>query len=149
MDAMQEMLAEHACERLVHSYANWLDVYDYDRFMTLWTDDAQWVIYGNEMRGLAQIRATLAGRPKDMAIRHVTTNVVIDVTGPDRAQGQCYATAYRALGCLETRPAPLTLPRFLVDYRDWFERDPVRGWFFSRREIVSIMEPIEPTAAAV
>lgn len=141
MDDVSRMLAEHACQRLVHSYANFIDAYDYDRFMGLWAEDAEWVIYGKPSRGHAAIRATLAARPDKSVVRHLMSNVVVDLTGPDRAEGRCYAVAYRADGWLGTQPAPLTLPRFLVDYRDRFVRDPARGWLFSRREIVSVLEP--------
>lgn len=146
MDDLTRMLAEHACQRLVHSYANWIDAYDYERFMGLWADDAQWLIYGRESRGLAAIRITLEARPKDMAIRHLTTNIVIDVTGANEAQGRCYAVAFRAEGYRRVRPAPLALPRFLVDYRDAFVRDPARGWLFRRREILSVMESPAPAS---
>jgi hypothetical protein len=142
MDDVSRMLAEHACQRLVHSYANWIDAYEYDRFMGLWADDGEWVIYGKSSRGRAAIRAALDARPDSSVVRHLVTNVVIDVNGPDRAAGRCYAVAYRADGYLGVRPAPLTLPRFLVDYRDAFVRHDERGWLFSRREITSVLEPV-------
>lgn len=141
MDDVSRMLAEHACQRLTHAYANFIDTYDYDRFMGLWAEDGEWVIYGNLSHGHAAIRATLDARPSDAVVRHLVANVVIDVTAPDRAEGRCYAVAYRADGYLGVQPAPLSLPRFLVDYRDAFVRDPQRGWLFSRREIVSVLEP--------
>jgi hypothetical protein len=142
MDDISRMLAEHACQRLVHSYANFIDAYDYDRFMGLWADEGEWVIYGKASRGLAAIRATLDARPDRSVVRHLVANVVIDVTAPDRAEGCCYAVAYRADGYRGVRPAPLALPRFLVDYRDAFVRHPQRGWLFSRRDIVSVLEPV-------
>jgi hypothetical protein len=143
MDDLERMLAEHACQRLVYSYANLLDAYEYDRFMELWADDGEWVVYGKSSRGSEAIRATLAARPSRSIVRHLVSNLVVDVESPDRASGRCYAIAYRADGFLGVQPAPLTLPRFLVDYRDEFVRDPKRGWLFSRRDIISVLEPVK------
>lgn len=146
MDDYQRMLAEHACQRLVHSYANLLDAYDYDRFMELWAEDGEWVIYGKSVRGRDAIRATLDARPARSVVRHLVSNLVIDIESAGRASGRCYAIAYRADGFLGVQPAPLTLPRFLVDYRDEFVRDPKRGWLFSRRSIISVLEPADAKA---
>lgn len=141
MDDVARMLAEHACQKLVHEYANLIDAYDYERFMELWADDAEWILYGKSARGLANIRATLLARPSRSVVRHLVSNLVVDMDSPDHATGWCYAIAYRADGYRGVRPAPLTPPRFLVDYRDEYVRVPGRGWLFRRRDIVSALEP--------
>ncbi len=140
MEEQQRALAEHACTRLVHQYANCIDAYDYDGFLNLWADDGEWVIFGKSMLGSDAIRAALEARPPRSIVRHLVSNTVIDIVDATRATGASYALAYRAEERLGMYPSPLALPRFLLDLRDEFSRHPTRGWLFQRRQIISILE---------
>lgn len=140
MDILQRIACERDCERLVNTYANRIDAYDYDGFMELWTDDAVWNVLGRVWTGKAGIRQGLEVRDPTMICRHLVTNIVIDVIDQDRASGVCYTIAYRALNQRDRAPGPLDFPQFLVDYRDVFARDPRRGWLFARRDITSALQ---------
>src|SRR5262245_45701502 len=140
MTGLQRIEAERACERLVNTYANLIDGYDYDGFMQLWADDAVWNVLGRVWTGKAGIRQGLEVRDPTMICRHLVTNIVIDVVNDDAAVGVCYSIAYRALNHRDRAPGPLDFPQFLVDYRDAFVRDRTRGWLFARRDIVSALQ---------
>jgi len=145
MNDVERMLAEHACQRLVYSYANFIDAYDYKNFMTLWAEDAEWDLFGTISRGTQAIKETLEHRVPAQLLRHLVTNVVVDITSLNTAIGSCYTVAFRGEGPRNTLPALITQPRWLVDYRDTFVKHPERGWLFSRREVISIMEAKKPT----
>lgn len=140
MDDLQRLLIERACERLVKTYANRIDAYDYDGFMQLWSDDAVWNVLGKEWRGLDGVRAGLAVRDTTMICRHFVTNIVIDAIDADHAQGYCYSIAFRALNMRGKAPAPMDEPQFIVEYHDSFVRSPQRGWLFARRDITAAFE---------
>jgi len=135
MDDVAFLLTERACERLVYRYARHLDAYDYDRFMELWADDATWNMLGNEMKGIAAIRAGLDARPNSLLSRHLITNIIVDVETADTASSHCYTLSFRVPDARGQEPGPLEPPTFLIEYRDRFVRHPSRGWLFARRDI--------------
>lgn len=137
MDLLTRIAAERDCERLVHEYANRLDAYDHDGFLALFAEDAVLAMLGRDHSGMAGLRAWLEAREQGMICRHLVTNLVVRLDGPDTAQGTCYTLAFRAGQAQETPPGALTAPTFLVHYRDRFTRHPVRGWLFARREVVA------------
>ena len=137
MDLLTRIAAERDCERLVHDYANLLDAYDHDRFLALFAEDAVLAMLGRDHVGPAGIGAWLAAREQGMICRHLVTNLVVRLDGPDRALGTCYTLAFRAGQALDSPPGALTTPTFLVHYHDRFTRHPARGWLFSRREVVA------------
>jgi SnoaL-like domain len=139
MDDLAKMVIEHACERLVNSYANLLDAYEYDAFMDLWAEDAVLNMLGREHAGIDAIRGWLQTREPDMICRHMVTNFVVDVLDGMNAKGSCYTISYRVQGWLGRDPGPLEAPTFLVQYRDRFQLSADRGWVFARRDVVANM----------
>ncbi|WP_323039017.1 nuclear transport factor 2 family protein [Gemmobacter sp.] len=137
MDLLTRIAAERDCERLVNDYANRLDAYDHDGFLALFAEDAVLAMLGRDHTGPAALRAWLDGREQGMICRHLVTNLVVRLDGPDSAHGTCYTLAFRAGQALDTPPGALTPPTFLVHYNDRFTRHPTRGWLFARREVVA------------
>lgn len=137
MDLLTRIAAERDCERLVHDYANRLDAYDHDGFLSLFAEDAVLAMLGRDHIGTAGLRAWLEGREQGMICRHLVTNLVVRLDGPDAAQGTCYTLAFRAGQAQDSPPGALTTPTFLVTYHDRFTRHPTRGWLFARRAVVA------------
>ena len=85
--------SRHEIDHLVSDYCHGCDKHDIDRFMSIWHDDASWLIgppYGN-FTGAAEIRHAMVdliwtALPET---HHWTTNHVITFEGPDRAKGVC------------------------------------------------------------
>jgi hypothetical protein len=147
MDDLNRMLAERACEKLTHSYANLLDAYDHDRFLALWTDDAVLNMLGRDHHGRDGINGWLESRETDLICRHLVTNVVSDIIDDATARGFCYTIAYRARGWRGREPGPLEATPFLVQYESAFRKDPARGWLFSRRDVAAALVGAEQLAA--
>lgn len=74
-----------ACERLALASYSLMDQGRYDATAALFAEDAVWVRGGVPVEGRAAIRAALDKRPAGDVSRHLVTNVVVEVTGPDAA----------------------------------------------------------------
>jgi len=139
MDALSRMIIEHDCERLVKRYAQTLDAYDYDAFLTLWAPDAAWIMLGEVRRGEEVIRKALDARDATMICRHLITNVIIEVEDADHARGHCYTLSFHVPGQRDRATGDLEPPTFVVEYRDRFVRDSARGWLFAERDITATL----------
>lgn len=88
--------SRYEIHRLVSDYCHGCDKHDSERFLSIWHDDAAWLIgppYG-DFRGHAEIRHALedliwTALPET---HHWTTNLVVEFDGPDRAKGVCDVT---------------------------------------------------------
>lgn len=133
--AMQRLIDERACERLIAEYTHLIDGGDGPAIADLFTKDGVWRTEEFSMDGQDEIRAGFSRR-RGVArrqSRHVCTNVVVNVDG-DTATGLCYLVNYRhdsASGVAEV-PAPAGLPKYVGDYRDRFVRTD-KGWRFAER----------------
>jgi hypothetical protein len=123
---METLLAERECERLVYRYA-WL--------VDSGEADGTWEAGGGApMVGRDGIRQGMAARQAvgRRQSRHVMTNVLIDVTGPDTATGRAYLVNFRhdsASGAAE-KPAPADVPKYVGEYHLTFRRLE-DGWRFA------------------
>jgi ketosteroid isomerase-like protein len=119
--------AERACTRLVLEYARLVDSGRAAGIADLFTDDGVWEgADGRLLRGRTEIRAAFEGRQglTRRTSRHVCTNVLIDVEGPDAAVGVSYLLNYRhdSRDGAAVLPAPADHPKFVGDYHDRFVR---------------------------
>jgi uncharacterized protein (TIGR02246 family) len=136
---LETMLAERECERLVYRYAWLVDSGEAAGIADLFTEDGVWAAGdGEPMRGREGI---LRGFTRRQGItrrqsRHVMTNVLIDITGPDTATGIVYLVNFRhdsKTGVAE-KPAPADAPKFVGDYHLTFRR--VDGtWYFDTLDL--------------
>src|SRR3954449_8136993 len=131
---MDTIHAERECERLVYRYAGLVDSGEAGAIADLFVEDGTWAAGGGEpMRGRDGIRAGFAVRQGVARgqSRHVMTNVLIDVTGPDTATGRVYLVNFRhdsPTGVAE-KPAPADVPKYVGEYHLTFRR--VDGtWLF-------------------
>jgi uncharacterized protein (TIGR02246 family) len=112
---------DRAIRDLLARYALALDTDDIDRCLDLFTDDGEFVVFGREFSGRAQIRAMFESAPRGL---HLTGVSSIDVSGPDpnAATARSQVLLVEA-GTMHLRPA-------LFD--DELSRDD-RRWRFRRR----------------
>lgn len=132
----QRRAIEQDCLKLIAAYAIAADQHDTERFVGIFTEDAQWIRPKATVIGHDALRAFMLQRPRSVLSRHVSTNALVDVTGPDTARGISYATVYRQ----DDHPggeAPLTGPESIVEYHDEFVRTPA-GWRIKVRRSVSV-----------
>lgn len=114
---------EWACAKLVARYANLNDEAKWDEVAALYAEDgvmARPTAPDDLIVGQAAILASFKARPA-RATRHVCSNVVIDVDGPDAARGTSAMVLYLA------GAAPI-----VGSFHDRFTLTPA-GWRFAER----------------
>jgi uncharacterized protein (TIGR02246 family) len=127
---------EQDCLKLIAIYAMAADHHDAEAFVGIFTEDGEWIRPKVSLKGHAALRDFMAKRPRDVLSRHIATNAVVTVTGPDAARGLSYATVYRHDGHAGGE-APLTGPESIVEYHDDFVRT-AAGWRIAARRSHSI-----------
>jgi uncharacterized protein (TIGR02246 family) len=126
-DEIDQLLAARACERIMLEYARAVDSGRASGIADLFTDDGEWIgADGRGMRGRQEILRAFTAREglTRRQSRHVITNVLVDVEGPDTARGVAYLINYRhdATGTEAAHPAPADHPKFVGDYHLTFRR---------------------------
>ncbi len=135
---IERMLIERACERLIMLYALHADNYAPDAVAGLFAEDAVLNRGDGDAVGRAAILAAFTRRRPDAAVRHISTNVVIDVENADTATGISSMMLFRRFGSADL-PQPLAPAEMIVDYHDRFCRTP-DGWRFVHRRAVRVFE---------
>jgi hypothetical protein len=99
---------EHACAKTVLQLFAAMDDNRYDDVAAAFTPDGVWHRAGKALRGRAAIIAAMNERPTDRLVRHIITNIVVDVSDGTHAEGRCYVTAYA--GPLGDAPPAINAP---------------------------------------
>jgi len=134
--ALDELLAQQACARLIAQYA-WLnDERRFEELVALFTEDA--VLYRpsapeRAIEGRAAILEAFCKRPPDTVTFHVCSDVVIDVLDARTARGRSRILLLSAARPAQGAPAP-DAARTPVPgvFRDSF-RLTAQGWRFAER----------------
>src|SRR5688500_6180832 len=101
MQSLEKMLIERECARLVHQFTHLVDSGRGERIAELFTPDGEFDIVEQQTvswRGQDQIREEGRGvreRNLGLVMRHVCTNLVINVIDESEAEGLVYYTFYR------------------------------------------------------
>lgn len=131
MTEVERMLAEHACARLCTAFHVYVDSYQHDRIPGLFAEDAVWHhMMRGAMTGREAFAEYLDSKSTYPVIRHLVTNVLIDVTDEDHASGVAYVTVLYSEPT--SSPPVLEAPIVLVTYHDTYHRTP-EGWRFASR----------------
>jgi hypothetical protein len=84
-----------ALHDLIHRSNRAYETHRYDELVDYFTEDAH---YRSNSRGETAGRAALLEmmrkRPANRLARHIISNIMIDVLGPDEARGFCYVAAF-------------------------------------------------------
>jgi ketosteroid isomerase-like protein len=140
MTDLERLLAEHACMKLQAQYGVFADRGDVEGFTNLFAPDGSVAVpEAPAFVGHDAIRASIqALGAMEVTMRHVLTNNVVEVTGPDTATGVSYLTVWNS-----TAPAddsgqrPIALPATMGEYADTFRRTP-EGWRFQSRVLTRV-----------
>jgi ketosteroid isomerase-like protein len=135
MDDIERMLIERACQRLVLQFAQANDDWDHDGIAECFVEDASFarpIDPDNPYRGKETIRAMFRDRPQRLG-RHLMTNILIHVDGPDAAHGRSYVTYLSTPDVDQPRPALAEPGIFVGWFDDKFVRTP-HGWRISERK---------------
>lgn len=123
MTALERLQAERDCERLVHLFVHAVDHREYETLRQVLAADAVFDRLGTRFEGLEAILGYMATRPPELFVRHVCTNLLVDVTSPDAASGSSYFTFFRS-----------SQPSLVGEYRDTFKRT-ASGWRIATRTV--------------
>jgi ketosteroid isomerase-like protein len=91
IDALQRLLIEQACQRLIHRYAYLNDERDFEALIALFTDDA--TLYRPSaptlaLQGREAILSSFRGRPADVRTFHLCSDVIVDVEDAGHASAR-------------------------------------------------------------
>jgi hypothetical protein len=115
-----------ACERLIILAYALMDQGQYERSAALFTEDGVWIRGEPAPRTRADILASLRQRPADGITRHLLSNIVVILTGPNEAEASANFLAFRAKRA-EDGPAEMTGPAMVGDLFCRLRRGP-DGW---------------------
>jgi len=133
MDDAARLSIESACARLVTSFCNARDRRDFAAVADLFAEDVVWERpAGGTLRGKEALRGFLGTLPSG-PVRHVVSNVVVDVIDEAHATGVCYVTIFR--GETTDQGDSFRLPEKMVGYRDDFVRRDGRWQIAVRRTV--------------
>ncbi|MGW3357326.1 nuclear transport factor 2 family protein [Streptomyces bungoensis] len=102
MDAMQRLIAERACERVILEFVHRLDLGEPASVAELFTEDGSWRWPppgdGRRAEGRPALRAYFGARPDDRLSRRIMSNVLVTPASPDTATATSYFTTHRVDG---------------------------------------------------
>jgi hypothetical protein len=110
---------EHACARTVLGLFAAMDDLRYDDVAAAFSAEGVWHRAGLALRGRDAIVGAMHERPVDRVVRHVVTNLLIEVLDDARASGRCYVTAYA--GPAGDGPPTIKAPWLLLTATHRFE----------------------------
>ncbi|WP_255954490.1 nuclear transport factor 2 family protein [Streptomyces odontomachi] len=137
LDAMERLLAERACERVILEFIRRLDLGDPSTVCDLFTPDGvwEWPYDKRRIEGREALRAYFGSRPADRLSRRMCTNILVTVDSPNTAAATTYFATYRVDGHTEGAPIPPRLPANIGHYEDTFRK--IDGtWQMASRTLV-------------
>ena len=123
MEASDRLAIEWECAKLIARYANLVDAADWPAVAALYTEDAVFARPTNPdapLLGREAILAAFLARPARVT-RHVCSNVVVEVEGPESARATSAMVLYLA-----------DKPPLAGSFHDRFRLTPA-GWRFAER----------------
>lgn len=136
LTALDRLLAERACERVVLDFVHRLDLGEPASVAALFTEDGVWAWPAGDrsVKGRKALREYFGSRPADRLSRRVMANILVTVTSADTAQATSYFTTYRVDG-YEGGVVPPGPPVQVGHYQDAFHRTPEGTWLLTARTL--------------
>ena len=148
-DAINRMLIERACERLSVQFGLFNDTGRFRELADLFTHDGRLVrplAPDAPLQGREAILNDFTEKLRGFTVRHVFTNILINVEASDRATGITYYTVYRQEGVANPGQAfDFEGVVYLGEYHDVFVHT-TDGWRFQARDGRIVMR-LQPTRA--
>lgn len=133
MDRDTERSIEWDCGQTLLRFYDAFDSWDYAGMVALCTEDVIWHRAGKVLQGRAEIVAELQRRPAAQTIRHVVTNLLVDVRDGDHANARLYLMAFRHEGASQRPvPAPMQLPALFLVVTARLSREGA-GWLIAEQ----------------
>lgn len=134
VDELQQMLIEHACQKLIIEYGHRIDRHDAAGFAALFAQDAAYKPAAEPvpLLGREAIWRWACDYPAERLTRHLCTNILVGVLSTDRAVSSSYAVVFREPNANGNGISARVTPRAIVKYHDEFRRTG-EGWKFSSR----------------
>lgn len=128
----QDIAAECAIREVIVGYCRCVDVFDDAALVQLFTEDGEWDRPGQMLlKGRGSIGVFLKGRDRSVTIRHVISNVLIDVQTADVARALSYWSVFKT--ALGKEDASALQPFAMGEYHDQFRFEEGR-WRIAHRE---------------
>lgn len=104
--------AEHAVAAALTRFYHYLDRSEYGGCVACFAQDGRWRRLGVLHSGRDAIARVLEARPETIVVRHILSNLLIDIETADQARVAAYVTVYghNFAGGPPTLPAPLNPP---------------------------------------
>jgi 3-phenylpropionate/cinnamic acid dioxygenase small subunit len=131
---------EAECARLCVAFANHIDARRYDAWLDLFTEDGVLVRMGSPVAGRDALARFLQARPTTVETRHLCTNIQVNVTSADEAEGFCYVLFFQGVPGSAGEPATVSKAPGVVEYHDRYLRT-TNGWRIQERRIRMAMTP--------
>src|SRR5262245_23225674 len=127
----EELILRIEIEALTNRWAWLLDHGPYAEIPELFTDDGVYIFEGQwDVRGIAALRDRYAKRVDgDRVARHVSSNLRLEIIGPDHATGTGLLTIFKRQG-QGMSPA---VPTAVADFVDQYVRGSDGVWRFRER----------------
>lgn len=139
MDREEERKIEWDCAQVVNRFYNSLDDRRYEALTDCFMEDGVWKRQGKELHGRDAIMSAMEERGDNLVIRHVVTNIEVNIQDSDHVSTSEYVTIYRYDGDEKTEgPAPLDGPGVIFLYKDKMQRTD-SGWKISDKRGKPIM----------
>lgn len=103
---------EWDCTQILTRFFNLFDQWRYEDMAELFAPDGVWHRLGKALQGRAAIMSALNARSRTQTVRHVVSNVQVDVTDAASAEFLLYITAY----IHDTGSRPLEPPKIRSPY---------------------------------
>ena len=103
---------EWDCTQILTRFFNLFDQWRYEDMVELFAPDGVWHRLGKALQGRAAIISALNARSRTQTVRHVVSNVQVDVTDAASAEFLLYITAY----IHDTGSRPLEPPKIRSPY---------------------------------
>lgn len=134
MTEAERLAIEWQCSKLCQAFANYGDINDFESLANLFTEDGSMsrpTVPDVDIRGRQTIIDAFGKRPA-LVIRHVVTNVQIDVISETEARG--FSLVLWLSAPQSSEPLPLLAgPMQVGEFRDVFVKT-AEGWKFSERK---------------
>jgi hypothetical protein len=128
---------EQSCSKLVNQFAVYNDLGRYEEVADLFTDDGRYARPTDPasfVEGKANLLAAFKARPHDKLVRHLVSNVLIEVTSATTAKGFSYVTQYsgNTSNPAATHGWQANPSQLVGEYVDDYELTPT-GWKIRQR----------------
>ena len=136
MTRNEERAIEWDCQKTWRQYYHYVDHHEFEKAVKLFAEDITWKEMGLDLKGRDELLEALNAALGNDTIRHVLTNMVVNVVDEDHAEARAYNTLYYSReGRREDMDGPLQFdgPHRLGDNRAKLRRVG-DAWLIAARE---------------